>query len=73
MTTIYWGISRQIPKSQISYLQIRTIQGKSAEHRLTAVLQMGDKIEIRTSNSSDIIALADDVADILGVRVVWKE
>jgi len=75
------GVTRTVLKNhkrlagfnEISYLQIRTIQGKSAEHRLTAVLQMGDKIEIRTSNSSDIIALADDVADILGVRVVRKE
>ena len=76
------GVTRTVLKNQkqlagfnqIAYLQIRMIQGDSTEHRLTAVLQTGDKIEIHTSsNASDIIALADDVADILGVRVVRKE
>ena len=75
------GVTRTVLKNhkrlagfnEIAYLQIRTIQGKSAEHRLTAVLQTGDKIEIHTSKASDIIALADDVADILGVKVVRKE
>jgi hypothetical protein len=76
------GVTRTVLKNQkrlagfneIAYLQIRTIQGKSADHRLTAVLQTSDKIEIHTSsNTSEIIALADDVADILGVRVVRKE
>lgn len=39
------------------------------------VLQTADKIEIDTTSSeeSDIIAPADDIADILGVRVVRKK
>jgi hypothetical protein len=74
------GMTRTVLKNQkrlagfdeIAYLQIRTIRGaEDAEHILTAVLQAGKKIEIDTSsNASDIIALADDVADILGVRVI---
>jgi len=74
------GMTRTVLKNQkrlagfdeIAYLQIRTIRGaEDAEHILTAVLQAGNKIEIDTSsNASDIIALADDVADILGVRVI---
>jgi len=76
----FHGITRTVLKNQkrlagfdeIAYLQIRTIRGaEDAEHILTAVLQAGNKIEIDTSsNVSDIIALADDVADILGVRVI---
>jgi hypothetical protein len=75
------GVTRTILKNQkqlaryneIAYLQIRTIRGKSTDHRLTAVLQTGDKIEIHTSsNAYDIIALADDIADLLGVKVVQK-
>jgi hypothetical protein len=74
------GMTRTVLKNQkrlvgfdeIDYLQIRTIRGaEDAEHILTAVLQTGKKIEIDTSwNASDIIALADDVADILGVKVI---
>jgi len=58
--------------TSIAYLQIRTIRGaEDAEHILTAVLQTGNKIEIDTNcNESDIIALADDVADILGVKLI---
>jgi hypothetical protein len=38
---------------------------------LTAVLQTGNKIEIDTSwSESNIIALADDVTDILGVKLI---
>ena len=74
------GMTRTVLKNQkrlagfdeIAYLQIRTIRGaEDEEHILTAVLQTGNKIEIDTSsNASDIIALADDVADILGVKVI---
>jgi hypothetical protein len=76
------GMTRTVLKNQkrlaefieIAYLQIRTIRGKSDVQRLTAMLQTGDKIEIYTSdNAQEIIALADDAADILGVRVVRKE
>jgi len=77
------GITRTVLKNQkrlagfdeIAYLQIRTIRGaEDAEHILTAMLQTGNKIEIYTSMiASDIIALADDAADILGVRVVRKK
>jgi hypothetical protein len=76
------GLTRTVLKNQkqlarfneIAYLQIRTIRGESTEHRLTAVLQTSDKFEIHTSSkASDILELADDVADILGVRVVRKE
>lgn len=74
------GITRTVLKNQkrlagfdeIACLQIRTIRGaEDKEHILTAVLQTGNTIEIDTSsNASGIIALADDVADILGVRVI---
>src|SRR5262245_34903369 len=74
------GMTRTVLKNQkrlagfdeIAHLQIRTIQGaEDTDHILTAVLQTGNKIEIDTSwNASYIIALADDVADILGVRVI---
>lgn len=76
------GMTRTVLKNQkrlagfneIAHLQVRTIQGKSTEHRLTAVLHTGDKIEIHnSSNASDIIALADDIADMLGVSVVRME
>jgi len=77
------GITRTVLKNkkrlagfdEIVYLQIRTIRGaEDAEHILTAMLQTGNKIEIYTSMiASDIIALADDAADILGVRVVRKK
>jgi len=76
------GMTRTVLKNQkrlagfneIAYLQMRTIRGKSKEHRLTAVLQTGDKIEIYTSDTAhEIMALADDAADILGVRVVRKD
>ena len=77
------GITRTVLKNrkrlagfnEIAHLQIRTIRGgKSEEHRLTAVLQTGDKIEIYTTYTAhEIMALADDAADILGVRVVRKE
>jgi hypothetical protein len=77
------GITRTVLKNrkrlagfnEIAHLQIRTIRGgKSEEHRLTAVLQTGDKIEIYTTYTAhEIIALADDAADILGVRVVRKD
>jgi hypothetical protein len=59
----------------IAHLQIRTTEGEySTEHTLTAVLHMGEKIEIDDSkgDASDIVALADDIADILGVKVVRK-
>src|SRR5262249_52768969 len=74
------GMTRTVLKNQkqlarfdeIAYLQIRTIRGADdEEHILTAVLQTGNKIEIDASrNASDIIALADDVADILGAKVI---
>jgi len=76
------GMTRTVLKNQkrlagfneIAYLQIRTIRGKSEVHRLTAVLQTGDKIEIYTGdNAHEIMALADDAAEILGVRVVRKD
>jgi hypothetical protein len=57
----------------IAHLHVRTMQGES-EHRLTAVLHTGEKIEIADSSgdASGIIALADDIADILGAEVVRK-
>ena len=74
------GMTRTVLRNQkrlagfdeIACLQVRTIRGaEDAEHILTAVLQTGNKFEIDSSrNASDIIALADDVADILGVRVI---
>jgi hypothetical protein len=76
------GMTRTVLKNQkrlagfneIAYLQIRTIRGKSEDHRLTAVLHTGDKIEIYTSNNTrEIMALSDDAADILGVKVMRKE
>ena len=76
------GITRTVLKNQkrlagfneIAHLQIRTFRGKNEDHRLTAILQTGDKIEIYTSDDAHkIMALADDAADILGVRVVRKE
>ena len=76
------GMTRTVLKNQkrlagfddIAYLQIRTIKGEDTEHILTVRLLRGDEIEIHTSsNASEIIALADDIADILDVRVVRKE
>jgi hypothetical protein len=74
------GVTRTVLKNQkrlagfdeIACLQIRTIRGaEDEEHILTVVLQTGNKIEIDTSsNASDIIALADDVTDILGAKVI---
>ena len=70
--TVLKNQKRLVEFDEIAYLQIRTIRGaEDAEHILTAVLQTGKKIEIDTSwNASDIIALADDVADILGVKLI---
>ena len=76
------GIMNEILKNQkpmakfneVEHLQIRTISGKTDEHRLTAVLKSGKKIEIHTySGLDDIIALADDVADIVKVKVIRKD
>jgi hypothetical protein len=75
------GVMRTILKNQkllarfdeVEHLQIRTISGEGEEHRLTAVLGSGKKIGIHTSGDSDeIIALADDVADIVKVKVIRK-
>jgi hypothetical protein len=60
--------------NEVEHLQIRTISGEGEEYRLTAVLKSGKKIEIHTSgDSSDINALADDVADIVKVKVIRKD
>jgi hypothetical protein len=77
------GMTRTVLKNQqllagfdeIAYLQIRTIRGaEDEEHILTAMLKTGGKVEIYTCMiAPDIMALADDAADILGVRVVRKE
>jgi hypothetical protein len=73
-TTVLKNRKRLAGFNEIAYLQIRTIRGKSEAHRLTAALQTGDKVEIYTSdNAHEIMALADDAADILGVRVVRKD
>ena len=73
--TILKNQKRMAGFTEIAHLQIRTIQGgETADFRLTVVLNTGGKIQIHTSsNSSEVIALADDIADIVGVSVVRKE
>ena len=77
------GMMRTISKNQkpvakfdeVEHLQIRTIKGQgSPGNYLTAVLRSGKKIKIHTGGDSDeIIALADDVADIMKVSVIHKK
>ena len=73
MRTILKNQKQLVKFDEVKHFQIRTIYGQSVEHRLTAVLKTGKKIQIHNSgNSDEIIAIGDDVADIVKIKVVQK-
>jgi len=61
--------------SDVERVQIRTIHDSegSDEHRLSIVLKSEEKLRIdQSTNAQDIAAVAEDLADMLGVEVTRK-
>lgn len=56
--------------SDIREIQLRTVHGTCEEFRVTAVLSDGSSIRlIETDASAEIVDLAEEIADLVGVEV----
>jgi hypothetical protein len=61
--------------SDIDYIQIRTLYDSDSanEYRVSMVFKSGNKIKIEQShNRENITNVAEDIADILGVKIINK-
>ncbi|MDH3690001.1 MAG: hypothetical protein OEU36_11045 [Gammaproteobacteria bacterium] len=76
------GLSQTVRKNdrevatfnQIEHLKLSTINGRCEELALTAVLIDGNSVQIHTSGTLlKMVALANDIADILQVEVVRND
>ena len=72
-TEVTCGVFEGSIHDDIKHLQLRSISGEDEVHRLTMVLRDGKKHEIENGGDlTEVVALADDVADAVNVEVVRK-